>query len=518
MTQLMKGEAEIREWLTEYVADVLQVGRENVKADISFQRLGLDSASAVGMTGDLEVFLGRKMPPSLPYDYPDIEALSRVLASGRESADLGREARPVPTAAPRIGVAVGLSEDSADSLAHEVLVRELQSNAQHLASLNLRIDQMKERGCYFYEPLVSENDGAWAVVNGRRMLVMASYSYLGLIGHPEINDAACEAVRQYGTGTHGVRLLAGTVPLHRELEQCIAQFKGTEDAVVYSSGFMTNLTTIATLIGEGGWVISDTLNHASIVDGCVFSNAHFAQFNHNDMRSLEGQLKQAGGHRKLVVADAVFSMDGDILDLPEVVRLCRKYGAMLMVDEAHSLGVLGDTGHGIAEHCGMAGDVIDVQMGTLSKTIPSVGGYVAAKAEVVSALKHNARGYIFSAALPPPQAAAAKAAFEVIGREPARVRRLSRNRDRYVTGLRAGGLDVPGGQTPVVPIICGTEERAFEMTRLSQAEGLFVLPVVFPAVPKGAARLRTTVTAAHTDEDVDFAVDVLGHAAARAGV
>lgn len=346
----------------------------------------------------------------------------------------------------------------------------------------------------------------------------ASYSYLGLVGHPRINEAARRAVERYGTGTHGVRFLAGTLPVHCELEETIAAFKNTEAAVTFSSGYVTNLSVIAALVGRGDYVICDKLNHASIVDGCLLSGAEFRRFRHNDMNDLERCLRQVPPEAtKLVVVDAVFSMDGDIIDLPRVVELCRQYNAWLMVDEAHSVGVLGKTGRGIEEHFGL-GDVIDIKMGTLSKTIPSVGGYVAGKRELITYLRHACRSYIFSASLPPAQAAAANEAFKVILDEPWRVERLRSNAELFIRGLKEAGFNTLMTETAIVPIICGADERAFMMTRECHKNGIFVLPVISPAVPEGLARLRATVTAAHDPEDIVRAVEIITEAGKQVGI
>ena len=390
---------------------------------------------------------------------------------------------------------------------------------KRIDAMNQRVAETRQAGLYFYLQPLEELDGAWVTTGGRRMLNFASYGYLGLLGHPRIEAAAHEALTRYGTGTHGVRILAGTLPLHNELEETIARFKKAEAAIVYSSGYVTNLATVSALVmSRNDVVICDKYNHASIVDGCLLSRAKFVRFRHNDMADLERRLEQAGPDAgKLVVVDAVFSMDGDIINLPEVSRLCREYGALLMVDEAHSLGVLGETGHGIEEHFGLE-DAIDLYMGTLSKTIPSVGGYVAGKQEIITYLKHVARAFVFSASLPPAQAAAAKASFEVIEEEPERVKALQRNIGLFLSGLKARGFNTLNSETPIVPIICGEDERAFEMTRLCQQEDLFVLPVVSPAVPVGLARLRANVTADHSEEDIAYALDVFERAGKAVGV
>ncbi len=390
---------------------------------------------------------------------------------------------------------------------------------RRIAALHARVQAMKDHNYYFYNQPVEEIlEGAKVRVKGRVMGMYASYSYLGLVNHPRINEAAKKAVDQWGTGTNGVRTLAGTLTLHNELEETIANFKHTESAITYTSGYVTNLTVISTLIGRGDYVFSDKINHASIVDGCLMSGAEFRRFRHNDMEHLEGLLKNAPlDVAKLVIADSVFSMDGDIIDLPKVVELSKKYNAWLMIDEAHSVGVLGKKGTGIEEHFGL-GDVIDIKMGTLSKTIPSVGGYVAGKKDMIDYLRHGSRAYIFSAALPPAQAGAANEAFKVILDEPWRIDRLNENTKQFIGGLKGMGFDTLLTETAIVPVLCGTDERAFELTKQCQENDVFVLPVVSPAVQEGMARLRATVTAAHEPSEIERAMDVIGTAGKKMGM
>ncbi len=382
-----------------------------------------------------------------------------------------------------------------------------------IAAFAERLKQAQEANLYFYLKSIERLDGAYAYVHGRRMLMLASYSYLGLIGHPKIVAAAQKAARDYGTGTHGVRILAGSTPVHDQLEEEIASFKKAEAAIAYSSGYVTNLSTISTLLGRNDTVICDKLDHASIVDGCLLSGARFLRFGHNDLLSLEDQLERTknedGG--KLVVVDAVFSMDGDVTPLPDILELCSRYKAWLMVDEAHSLGVLGPTGRGIEEHFSLPG-TIPIQMGTLSKTIPAAGGYIAGEKDLIDFLKHNARAFVFSAALPPPIAAAARAALQVIRDEPWRVDRVQANMRFFKEGLEDMGFSTLNSETPIVPILIGEEEPTLCLTRLLQDEGLFVLPVLPPAVPPLTARLRTTVTAAHSQEDIEKALEIISKA------
>jgi glycine C-acetyltransferase len=391
--------------------------------------------------------------------------------------------------------------------------------AWRMEQMNQRVRSAIEQDLYLYMQPAEAVDGMHVTINGRKMLQFASYAYLNLLGHPKIQAAARAALDEFGSGTHGVRILAGTTRVHVELEETIARFKGTDDAIALSSGYVTNLGTISTLLGRGDMVISDKLNHASIVDGCLLSRSKFVRFEHNDMESLEKVLANAPQNiGKLVVTDAVFSMDGDITDLPAMVKLCKKYNAMLMVDEAHSVGVLGETGHGVTEYFGLAVDDIDVHMGTLSKTIPSIGGYIAGRKDLISFLKHAMRSFVFSAALPPASAAAAKASFEVIQEEPERVKALQTNVDYFIKGLQERGFDTLNSETPIVPIIAGSDERAWLMAKMSQEQDIFVLPVVSPAVPVNTSRLRANVTAGHTLAEIEQAMNIFEEVGKQVGV
>lgn len=357
---------------------------------------------------------------------------------------------------------------------------------------------------YFYLQAISgPTNHRVTLADGRDMVMLASYSYLGLIGHPRINAAAQKAIDEYGTGAGGVRLLTGTMDLHERLEARIAEFCKREDACVYSSGYVTNMAIITGLTGPGDLILMDKLDHASIVDGALLSGAKWKTYRHNDMAHLEKVLADAAGQYNtiLVIADSVFSMDGDVMDLPTTRRLCDRYGARLMVDEAHSIGSLGATGHGIEEHFDMIGS-IDLKMGTLSKSIPSVGGYLAGDRDVVDYQRHFSRPFIFSAALPPAQTAAALEAFNVIEEEPWRVAKLHEVERSYTEGLKAQGWDTLDGCTCVVPVFVGDEGKTMDLTRMLFDRGVFVCPIVHPAVPRGTERLRTCLMATHTEEDI----------------
>ncbi|MFC7934404.1 aminotransferase class I/II-fold pyridoxal phosphate-dependent enzyme [Streptomyces cinereoruber] len=441
---------------------------------------------------------------------------------------------PARTASPYTGPATAAAtasarpapgtEPAASRIPRRTLPGRL-ADAPHGTFLDRRIDVLSgddrgivARGEYFYEPVIEEASGSRIKFDGRWFLNFASYSYLGLIGHPYIDDQALRAVERHGTGAHGVRLLAGTLHLHRELELALARFLGAEDAIVFSSGYMANVATVGALVGPGDTVIGDVYNHASILDGYRLSGAKVVTYAHNDLADLERALRKAGDGGRLVVTDAVFSMDGDVADLPGILELCERYDAPLMVDEAHSLGVLGDTGRGITEHFGIDPDRIHVKMGTLSKTVPSAGGYVAGSRDLVFALKNNARGWMFSAAATPAQVAAAKAAVEVMAAAPSLTRELRARTTRYRDQLHALGFDTLASETPVVPLICSSADQAVEMARLCQLDGLFVQPIVYPAVPRTLPRLRTIVNLSHTDADLDAAVVTLEKAGRACGL
>jgi glycine C-acetyltransferase len=384
--------------------------------------------------------------------------------------------------------------------------------------LQRRVNKMKEEKRYFYLRSIDGASGARVTIDGREMLMFASYNYLGLITHPKIKKAAIEAIEKYGTGAAGVRLLAGTTKIHEKLEETIAKFKGAEDAVTYSSGYVTNLAAISTLCGRGDLVIIDKLDHASIIDGCILSGANHRTYLHNNMESLEKILANSGNYtNKLIVVDAVYSMDGDVSNLPEISHLAKKYNAKVMVDEAHSIGVLGKTGHGIEEHFGLKG-AVDIHMGTLSKTIPSIGGYLAGNKDLISYLKHNSRPFIFSASLPPVAAATAVACFEVIESEPERIVNLQKNIKQFRDGLNSMGYDTMGSTTSIVPILVGEEEDTLKLCQMVNDEGIFICPILFPAIPKDTNRLRAHVLTTHTSQDIDKALDIFKKAGEKLGL
>lgn len=389
---------------------------------------------------------------------------------------------------------------------------------EKINELNQRLKKMKDEKQYFYLKSIDGASGATVTIDGRKMIMFASYNYLGLITHPKIKKAAIDAIEKYGTGAAGVRLLAGTTKIHEKLEATIAKFKGAEDAITYSSGYVTNLAAITTLCQRGDLVVIDKLDHASIIDGCILSGATHKSYLHNDMESLERILVNSGKYiNKLIIVDAVYSMDGDVSNLPEISRLAKKYHTKVMVDEAHSIGVLGKTGHGIEEHFDLKG-AVDIHMGTLSKTIPSIGGYLAGDKDLITYLKHNSRPFIFSASLPPVAAATAIACLEVIEDEPERITNLQKNIKQFKDGLNAMGYNTMNSTTSIIPILIGDEEGTLKLCKIVNDEGIFICPILFPAIPKGTDRLRAHVLAIHTSEDIDKTLDIFKKAGKKLGL
>ena len=365
-----------------------------------------------------------------------------------------------------------------------------------------RAKEVQALGFYPYFIPLEHTEGTEVVANGKRLIMIGSNNYLGLTTHPKVRSAAIEAVRQYGTSCTGSRFLNGTLELHRELERKLAAFVGKEATLVFSTGFQTNLGTIAALVSRADIVITDKEDHASIIDGCRLAFGQMKRFRHNDMASLERSLQacdtKAG---KLVVVDGVFSMGGDIAPLPEIIPLCKKHNARLMVDDAHSVGVLGG-GRGTAAHFGLTDDV-DLIMGTFSKSFASLGGFIAGDEAVLHYIQHTARSFIFSASMAPPSVAAALAALEVMQEEPQRIDRLQAIAGKMRQGFRALGYDTGASETPIIPVIIGEDMAMLQMWKALFDAGIYVNAVLPPAVPPGKALLRTSFMATHTDEQLD---------------
>ncbi len=356
--------------------------------------------------------------------------------------------------------------------------------------------------------VVDSNDGPRVTIKGRDMLLLCSNDYLGLANHPALRQAAVQAMERYGFGAGASRLISGTSPLHQALEDRIARFKGTEAALVFNSGYAANTGIIPAIAGTGDMILSDNLNHASIIDGCRLSKAEVRVYRHTDIGHVETLLKKGlNAKRKLIITDGVFSMDGDIAPLKDLVSLSEKYDAILMVDDAHGAGVLGKTGRGTVEHAGVSGRV-HIQMGTLGKAIGSFGAYAAGSKDLINMLINHARSFIYSTALPPSVCAASLAAIDIVEQEPERRDRLWKNRSRFINDLKSIGISTGNSETPIIPIVIGDPGRALKAAERLFEYGIYAPAIRPPTVPANAARIRTTVTAAHTGDDIDSALDI----------
>jgi 8-amino-7-oxononanoate synthase len=370
--------------------------------------------------------------------------------------------------------------------------------------------QVRATGLYPYFRTISSAQDTEVIIGGKKLLMLGSNSYLGLTNHPRIKEAAKAAVEKYGTGCAGSRFLNGTLQIHLDLEQALAQLVKKEAVLLYSTGFQVNLGVISALVGRGDCILADKSNHASIVDGCNLSLGDFVRFPHQDMAGLENRLQKIDPETgKLIVVDGVFSMEGDIIQLPDLCRLAQQYGAAVMVDDAHAIGVLGKNGAGTASHFGLT-DQVHLIMGTFSKSLASLGGFIAADAATIDYLKHNSRALIFSASMSPANAAAVSEALRIMTSEPERIQQLWRNTERMKRGLISLGFDLGASETPILPVYCRDLLRAFKMTKRLDEEGIFVNPVVSPAVAPGHELIRISLMATHTDAQIDFALDKLG--------
>ena len=374
-----------------------------------------------------------------------------------------------------------------------------------------------EQGYYPYFIPLGDNEGTEVTYQGRRLLMCGSNNYLGLTTHPKVKQAALDAIARYGTSCTGSRFLNGTLELHEQLERELADWVGKPAALVFSTGMQANLGAISALVCRSDVVVLDKLDHASIVDGARLAWGETKRFRHNDAQDLERILAAIPDEKgKLVVVDGLFSMEGDIAPLPEIVPVCKKYGARLMVDDAHAMGVLGG-GRGTAAHFGMT-DEVDLVMSTFSKSFASLGGFVAGDADVIHYIKHHARALIFSASIPASNAAAVLAALQVMHEEPERVQRVNQIAERVRSELRRMGFNIGNSQTPVVPIIIGDDMRTLFTWKALFEAGLFVNPVLSPAVPQGSQLLRTSYMATHTDEQIDRALELFERVGRQMGV
>ena len=392
-------------------------------------------------------------------------------------------------------------------------------NGDKLAWIDDELAALKEQGLYINIRTLESPQGAWLIVDGKKVLNFCSNNYLGLANHPRLKEAARKAIEKFGVGPAAVRTIAGTMTLHLELERKLAQFKGAEDAISFQSGFNANLATVPALVGREDVIFSDELNHASIIDGCRLSRAKIVRYNHCDPADLEAKVKQEQGNyrRGIIITDGVFSMDGDIAPLPEIVEIAEKYGLMMMVDDAHGEGVLGRGGRGIVDHFDLHGRV-DVEIGTLSKAFGVVGGYVAGKKNVVEWLRQRGRPFLFSSAVTPADVAACIAAVEMLEESTELVDKLWENTNYFKTEMRNLGFDTGKSVTPITPIMLGEAKLAQEFSRRLFEEGVFAMAIGYPTVPKGKARIRVMISASHSREDLDKGLEIFAKVGKELGV
>jgi len=370
-------------------------------------------------------------------------------------------------------------------------------------------DQAKKAmalGHYPYFRIISSEQDTEVIVNGKKMLMMGSNSYLGLTNHPRIIEAAKKATDKYGTGCAGSRFLNGTLDIHIELEAKLAEYVGKEASLAFAAGYMANLGAISAMVERGEFIVTDKLDHASIIDGCMLSFGKMLRFNHNDMESLEKTLNRIQNRNALIVVDGIFSMEGDIADIPNICDLAKKHGVSVMVDEAHSLGVLHKTGAGAAMHFGRTDDV-EIIMGTFSKSLASVGGFIAGNEDIIHYLKHKSRPLIFSASLPPASAATVLEALNIIKEEPERIDQLWDNTHYMAENFKNMGYDIGSSCTPVIPLHVGNINSAFGMWKRLDEEGVFINPVIPPAVPMNDCLIRCSFMSTHTKAQLDRALD-----------
>jgi glycine C-acetyltransferase len=384
-----------------------------------------------------------------------------------------------------------------------------------LSHLTAQLDELRRRGTFFKLRVLDDKQGPVCTYDGKQVINLASNNYLGLCDHPKLREAAIAATERYGVGSGAVRTIAGTMRIHMELEEKIAAFKGVEACVVFQSGFAANAGTVSSILGKEDFIVSDELNHASIIDGARLSKAKIKVFRHKDVAHAEELLKEIQnepGH-KLLITDGVFSMDGDIGPVDKLCDLADKYGAIMMVDDAHASGVLGRNGRGSVDHFHCTSRV-DVQVGTLSKAIGALGGYVCGSRDLIDYLYHRARPFLFSTSHPPSVAATCIAAFDILEREPERIERLWANTRYFKQQLAAAGFDIggrttPASETPITPIIIGDGRKTMEFSRALFDAGLMATGIAFPTVPEGKARVRTIMTSEHTREQIDRALETL---------
>ena len=505
-----KAEA-IQGWLIDRLAVILEIEPNQIDVGQDFEEYGLESAEAINLSGDLEDYLGCRLPPTLLWEYQNIEALAQYLASN--SFDRGQ----IDSANDLIRVSsTELADLNKNSTGDRTEIapenyqfeefpeyKKLQAQQKQVASLG--------NGNPFFVPqegIVNDR----TTIDGRELINFATYNYIGMCGDPQVTAAAKSATDLYGTSACASRLISGEKPIHRELERELADFIGVEDSIVMVGGHATNVTTIGHLFGNNDLVIYDSLSHNSILQGCFLSGASLVAFPHNDIQALEAILRDRRHRyqRVLIAIEGVYSTDGDIANLPQAIALKQQYKTFLMVDEAHSMGTIGKTGRGISEYCDVNPHDVDLWMGTLSKSFASCGGYIAGSSALVEYLRYTAPGFVFSVGMSPPNTAATIAAIRILKAEPERATRLQERAKLFLDLAKEQGLNTGMSQdSPVIPIIVGDSLKSIRLSQNLFKRGINVPFMIYPSVPQNGARLRFFITCNHTEKQITETVNIL---------
>jgi 8-amino-7-oxononanoate synthase len=520
VSQSSVTEAEISSWLVAKLALLLEIDSSEIDRQQDLTDYGLSSVDAVNLSGDLENFLGRRLSPTIVWEYPTVAELSQYLASDSLKEDFSKtqlldnssllDGARHSNWSPGQESEISNKSEATPDIPPEYYQFELYPEYRQFQQQQKEIDSLGVGNPFFTPQERIVNNTTW--IGGRELIDYANYNYVGMSGDPKVSQAAKEAIDRYGTSVCASRLLSGERPIHRELEKEIADFLGTEDSIVYVGGHATNVTTISHLFGRNDLILHDSLSHNSIIQGCFFSGASAIAFPHNDWQSLD-RLLQERRHRYrrvLIVIEGVYSADGDIPDLAKFIEVKKRHKAFLMVDEAHSIGTLGASGRGIGELYNVHRADVELWMGTLSKSFASCGGYIAGSQALVEYLKYTSPGFVFSVGITPPNAAATIAAIKVLKAEPERVK-LLQERSRLFLEL-AEKLALNTGtshNSPIIPIIVGDSFKSIQLSQNLFDRGINVPFMIYPSVPQNSARLRFFITCDHTEEQIHFTVNTL---------
>ena len=506
-----RGE-EIQGWLIDRLSEILEIEPNQIDIRQDFEEYGLESAEAINLSGDLEDYLSCRLPPTLLWDYQNIEALAQYLATSNLPHNHINSVNELDVASTEtiVDLSSNITKNHQLELPLEAYKFEEFPEYKKLVAQQQQVLNLGNGNPFFIPQEAIVNDRT--TINGRELINFATYNYIGMCGDPMVAQAAKEAIELYGTSACASRLISGEKPIHRELEQELADFIGVEDSIVMVGGHATNVTTIGHLFGKNDLVIYDSLSHNSILQGCFLSGASLVAFPHNDAKALEAILsdRRHRYQRVLIVIEGVYSTDGDIAELPQFIQLKQKYKTFLMVDEAHSMGTIGQSGRGISEYFNINPKDIDLWMGTLSKSLASCGGYIAGSHALIEYLKYTAPGFVFSVGMSPPNAAATLAAIKVLKAEPERATRLQARAKLFLNLAQEKNLDTGmSNDSPVVPIIVGDSLKSIQLSQNLFKQGINVPFMIYPSVPQNGARLRFFITCNHSEEQISFTIDTV---------